>query len=842
MKHTRLVIGFGLAVALIVVQQAGAGAASATIIAESVSRTSSPVYTESEPTPSQDPSGSSTESPTPVTPTPVPTPAPTTPATPTPAPTEAPKAPSTPAPSTPAPTPPEPSPAAPAPSTEQVTDTSIPSSGVAVEVTGQLIYAEGHRLAQNATATPSEETNASAIVTTDGKVIGVSESSIPANAVSGSPIAGTVVVPPQALSELPAEEQSTVAAEAASASPSSTSGNAPVVSATSAAADIVADAAQTATAPVQFTAATVQGAPQAEAVNSTVSKSVDIVVESTVTANQWISSALINSYMAQLSAHWVREAHGLLTGITIRSVTVMQSAQTCETQGSNWFGMMSEAGQKVNGAAGTSPYFNGTGRHLIVITPNNECSANKGYSGMGTIGSSFQMGGLIEARTPASPRSTWLDAVFAHEMGHNLGLSHANAIDCGTANMAEGVVAAGSPCRVISYKDLYDIMGNTQEYTALNGFSQIKLGFLKENVGYKTWSAPGVYDVSLSSISSPSTTALQVLKVQDPLNPSWFYYVEYRSGTGSDLGQYPIAAGSTFRLPGSPATLNYREVAGVRVIRMASELSPQSNGTVALAPLVSGNERRQALVTGQSLTTMSGRIGVQVLSTDGSTAKVRISISLVPVQGSVSPFGSFEAAVASTGKVSVKGWAVDPTTSNPISVHVYVGSRVTPFTANVPRSDVGQAFPALGPNHGFAGDISGVSGTQQVCAYAISVAGGSNTTLGCKTVTIPVVKSPFGSLDSVVTSTGKVSVTGWAIDPNTSNPISVHVYVGSRVTPFTANVSRSDVGQAFPASGPNHGFAGDISGVSGTQQVCAYAISVAGGSNTTLGCKTVTIP
>ena len=83
-------------------------------------------------------------------------------------------------------------------------------------------------------------------------------------------------------------------------------------------------------------------------------------------------------------------------------------------------------------------------------------------------------------------------------------------------------------------------------------------------------------------------------------------------------------------------------------------------------------------------------------------------------------------------------------------------------------------------------------------------------------------------------------MTGWALDPNTTSPIAVHVYVnGAFAGHAVANVARSDINSAFPGYGPNHGYDFTVPGAGGT--VCVYAInSGAGTTNPSLGCKTVT--
>ncbi|MEV8252606.1 hypothetical protein AB0O95_01425 [Rhodoglobus sp. NPDC076762] len=103
--------------------------------------------------------------------------------------------------------------------------------------------------------------------------------------------------------------------------------------------------------------------------------------------------------------------------------------------------------------------------------------------------------------------------------------------------------------------------------------------------------------------------------------------------------------------------------------------------------------------------------------------------------------------------------------------------------------------------------------------------------------------NPLGSLDSAVGVTGGARVFGWAFDPDTTDPVQVHVYVnGSYNSSVTANKTRSDLGSVYPGR-VEHGFLDVIPLSPGSKSVCLYAINVGLGSvNTPLGCKSVTVP
>jgi hypothetical protein len=207
-------------------------------------------------------------------------------------------------------------------------------------------------------------------------------------------------------------------------------------------------------------------------------------------------------------------------------------------------------------------------------------------------------------------------------------------------------------------------------------------------------------------------------------------------------------------------------------------------------------------------------------------------------------FGNVDSAVEVTGGIRVQGWAIDADTNGPIDVHVYVdGVYVTAARASGGRPDIAAAYPGMGPFHGFDVTVPAGPGRRQVCVYGINVgpSGNGNALLGCRTVSIG---NPFGNVDGYRTAPGTLTVVGWAIDPDTSGPISVHVYAnGQWGGQGIANRSRPDVGQAYPSAGPNHGFEVTIPIGGGPQRVCVYGINTGanGTTNPLLGCIEVDI-
>ena len=104
--------------------------------------------------------------------------------------------------------------------------------------------------------------------------------------------------------------------------------------------------------------------------------------------------------------------------------------------------------------------------------------------------------------------------------------------------------------------------------------------------------------------------------------------------------------------------------------------------------------------------------------------------------------------------------------------------------------------------------------------------------------------APFGYVDRVDVEPGAQSVVvqGWAIDAQTADPISVHVYVnGVLRNGAVADRSRVDVGAAYPSFGDRHGYAVSVPARAGINIVCVYGINVGAGSNRLIGCHDVSV-
>jgi hypothetical protein len=206
------------------------------------------------------------------------------------------------------------------------------------------------------------------------------------------------------------------------------------------------------------------------------------------------------------------------------------------------------------------------------------------------------------------------------------------------------------------------------------------------------------------------------------------------------------------------------------------------------------------------------------------------------------PFGSLDKALSTGGGLWIQGWAVDPDTTAPITVHAYVDNVfLGAFTADAPRPDVSSVYPTVGPNHGFEFTVPATPGQHNVCVYGINDAEGGNPLIGCRTANVQT-GDPFGAVDSIIPGPGTVRMRGWVIDPDAAAAIKVHVYVDDTFKgEFVADGARPDVASAYPGYGAVHGFDIAIPTFIGFQQVSVFAINVGTGVNRLVGAKMIVV-
>ncbi len=144
---------------------------------------------------------------------------------------------------------------------------------------------------------------------------------------------------------------------------------------------------------------------------------------------------------------------------------------------------------------------------------------NCGWSGMGTVG--------------GNPSRAWINGAFrlntiGHELGHNFGLHHAQALECGTNTV-------GGTCYNYSYGDTLDIMGTSNGH--FNAFNKEQLGWIKPSEQeVVTVTNSGTYSLEpYETAPAGAAKGLRIKRGTDAASgqPLW-YYIEYRQPIGFD--------------------------------------------------------------------------------------------------------------------------------------------------------------------------------------------------------------------------------------------------------------------------------------------------------------------
>jgi alpha-galactosidase-like protein len=154
---------------------------------------------------------------------------------------------------------------------------------------------------------------------------------------------------------------------------------------------------------------------------------------------------------------------------------------------------------------------------LVYAFPSLSC----GWTGWGTYG--------------GSPSQAWINGSMSvrtvgHELGHNFGIYHARALDCGSD-------VIGSTCSTIEYGDSWDILGQSGVVAHSHAAQKERLGWLGYGIspGLTIVQTSGTYWLDPYETIGSNPKALKILKSTDPTTgkKTW-YYVEFRRPIGFD--------------------------------------------------------------------------------------------------------------------------------------------------------------------------------------------------------------------------------------------------------------------------------------------------------------------
>ena len=260
-------------------------------------------------------------------------------------------------------------------------------------------------------------------------------------------------------------------------------------------------------------------------------------------------------------------------------------------------------------------------QHLMIFVP--RAAADEGCAyGLGTIGAWPDLPGLTFV-------SDTNQSLVAHELGHNLGLHHSNALHCPTvqdAGFSRSAGWLGYRCKGEAYGDLLDVMGYSGAgfgEGSLNAAQIDHLGRLPETVHEISVADTGQHAIRIAPLSGVPT-GTRVVKIVEPTGEA--YYVEYRVNAGRD-----VAAGDNWLEPSL----------GVRVLRADPALTASGGGGAVVldaTPSLDPYDYTNNLAVGKVFVSAGRLLTVTVTEADstGATIVVTNGLRVVPARAVLS--------------------------------------------------------------------------------------------------------------------------------------------------------------------------------------------------------------
>jgi hypothetical protein len=273
---------------------------------------------------------------------------------------------------------------------------------------------------------------------------------------------------------------------------------------------------------------------------------------------------------------------------------------------------------------------------LVYLMPQNSCSGAGFNSGTALPTRMWMLSNNLSAQ------------LIAHELGHNFGLSHSQALECGTS-------AYGGSCSVKSYGDTADTMGSGPS-SHFNATQKETLGWLNASgqPPITTVTSSGSYSLAPFETTGTAAKALKIARGIDPDSGAMsYYYVEYRQPIGFDAGLSNV---------GNLTRGVLVHTGGVDQFSMLLDMTPDSIPTSTFSDSEDG-----ALDVGRTYVDSVAGISITLKSASASGAVVEVGLN-----GSTPPVATCTRAAPT---LSLSGPTASVAAGSTITYTVSLGNR-----------------------------------------------------------------------------------------------------------------------------------------------------------------------
>ena len=289
-----------------------------------------------------------------------------------------------------------------------------------------------------------------------------------------------------------------------------------------------------------------------------------------------------------VSRFWSQESDGRISFKVSKAVGWTKLSSSCANMWAVW--------DEVQRRIGFVP---GQRRHLVIYAPPSAGCP----TGLATVGSAADVGGNVTVGGTTT-------SLIAHELGHNLGLGHSEALTC--SGRTDAVITAGGfgpNCHQIPYGDWYDVMGISWENLgSLSTAHAFRLGLLSATT---VATARGPLRVTLRPVST--RVGVRTLRVVDPSGST--YVIEYRPASGADAWLSTSA--------------DWRGLDPGVLLRRINPEDPTQTLLLDPTPSTSSSngDIEVALPAGRTVTTASGRVSIVVESVSANAVTVAVAMN-----------------------------------------------------------------------------------------------------------------------------------------------------------------------------------------------------------------------